>query len=168
MTTLKNIKKAPLEMGQLLANNNKLCNLLYLDIPSALEETSISHSLNDLINDHYITIYPPVETAIKDNTRNSFLIILLDNVNLQVADNNTRANFVVYVTTDVDHILLNNNKNRLLEMCDEVIKTLNGVKLSSAGIVQVSSIAHVMLSEFRAGYRISLSLTDQASRKAEI
>lgn len=165
---LRNIKKAALEIGQVLAGDTQLCNLLYIDSPDALQQTGHSYSLNDMINDKYITVYPPVETAIKDKERNSFLVILLDAVNLQVTDSNIRANFTIYATTDSDHILLNENKNRLLEMCDRIVQVLDQYKLSSAGAINISSISHVMLSEFRAGYRIALSITDQVSRKAEI
>lgn len=163
-----NLKKAAIEIGQLLASNGKLCNLLYLDTPDALQVEPHSYSLNEMINEKYVTVYPPVETAIKNAERNTFIVILLDNINLYVADNNTRASFTIYVTTDADHILLNENKNRLLEMCDEVLTTLHETKLSSAGAIEVTSISHVMLSEFRAGYRIALSITDQSHRKAEI
>lgn len=165
---LKNIKKASLEIGQLLAADGVLCNLLYIDTPDALQQEPKTYSLNDMINDEYITVYPPVETTIKDVDRNSFLVILLDNINLRVTDSNIRASFTIYITTDSDHILLNENKNRLLEMCDRVVQTLDQTKLSSAGIIEISSISHVMLSEFRAGYRVSLSITDQSTRKAEI
>ena len=165
---LRNIKKAALEIGQLLASNNTLCSLLYNDTPDALNITNRIYSLNEMLNDKYITVYPPVETTIKESTRNSFLVILLDSINLMVPDDNARASFTIYVTTDSDHILLNDNKNRLLEMCDQVLTSLDRVKLSSAGAISISSISHVMLSEFRAGYRIALSITDQTSRKAEI
>lgn len=165
---LKNIKKAALEIGQLLAADEILCNLLYIDTPNALQQTGHSYSLNDMINDKYITVYPPVETTIKDIERNSFLVILLDNINLRVTDNNIRASFTIYTTTDSDHILLLENKNRLLEMCDRIIQVLDQAKLSSAGAIEIGSVSHVMLSEFRAGYRISLNITDQTNRKAEI
>lgn len=165
---LVNIKKAALEIGQLLAADSTLCNLLYIDTPDALQQENNSYSLNDMINNKYITVYPPVETAIKDTERNSFLVILLDNINLRVIDSNVHASFTIYATTDSDHILLNDNKNRLLEMSDRIIQILDQAKLSSAGAIEVNSISHVMLSEFRAGYRISLSITDQTTRKAEI
>lgn len=167
MGKLANINKSVLQIGQLLAQNSKIASLLYYDTPDALEQ-DIDISLNQLINDKYITVYPPVETAIKDITRNTFLIILLDNINLRYTDNNKSANITIYVSTDADHILLENNKNRLLELNDLIVETLDNKKLSSAGQIMISSISHVMLNEFRAGYRISLSLTDQEIRKAEI
>ena len=63
---------------------------------------------------------------------------------------------------------LNDNKHRLLELSDEVITTLDGFKLSTAGKIEVKNFAHTMLSEFRFAYAIIIGFNDQNPRKVEI
>lgn len=166
MKTLKNIKKAPFEIGQILAANKEICALLLDDTndPKAADAT-----FNDLLTKNYITIYPPVaDGAIKDYTRNTYLVILIDAINTNANENNLSVSGTIYITTDESHILLTNNRNRLLELADKILQVLDGVKISSAGEIHVTDIMHIMLTNFRAGYRISFTFSDQQARKAEI
>ena len=88
----------------------------------------------------YISFFPPVENRIEQYGRNTFISILLDTA-LDAGDNNTRSNLVIYVSTDEEHLLLNENKNRLLEMCDKINSLLDGKKLTTSGELRVTSFS---------------------------
>lgn len=168
MSQLRNLKRSVNEIAQLLAQNDIVCKLLFNDESSALTDPRPDVTFNELISGNYICMYPPVESRIEDYGRNTFITVLLDTALLHSSDDNTTATVVLYISTNEDHILLDNNANRLLEMCDEVINILDNKKLSTAGTINISSITHVMLSEFHAAYRLNLRISDQHSRKAEI
>jgi len=168
MKTLKNIKKAVIEIANLLAQDSILVRLVYNDGPDALErEVPGTVDLNYLITNHYISVFPPVENRIEEYGRNTFLSILLDSA-MMSNDSNTRGNFVLYVSTTESELLIKDNRNRLLEICDRIIAILQDTKLSAAGQINISSIAHVMLSEFHTAYRLNLNISDQSSVKGEM
>ena len=169
MKKLINLKKVVMEIAQILAKDESLCRLLINDGPDAMDvpvEKVIN--LNDLISDNYISIVPPVENRIEDWGRNTFISIILDSANLQAREGNTNGTIILYVSTNADHLLLNDNKNRLLEMADIIIEDLDATKVSAAGQLSVNYMTHVMLSEFHAAYRIQINISDQQMRKAEI
>ena len=93
---------------------------------------------------------------------------MLDNGFFGRSDDNTSITIKIYVSTDEQHLLLIDNKNRLFELMDRVIDDLDNRKLSSAGTITVNSFNHTMLSEFRFAYVISLSFNEQVTRKVEI
>ena len=166
MKNLRNIKKVPFEIGQLLANNKRFCSFLIDDTNNPGE---VSMSFVELLNEKYITIYPPVEDgAIEQYNRNTYAIILLDSISTADSNANIGVSGNIYITTDVNHILLTENRNRLLEMADEVLQTLDNAKLTSAGEIHINHISHTMITTFRAGYRISFTLSDQQIERAEI
>lgn len=166
---LRNLKKVPMEIASLLAANENIIRLIYDDSSSALSTPKdFNIGVRDLITSNYIGFYPATESGIKDIERNTFIIINLEDVNLQNADKNTSASGAVYITTDRSHCLLDNNKLRLLELSDEIEGTLENVKLSSAGKIYLTSINYVVFSDFRSGYRINFRINDQETRKAEL
>lgn len=168
MKTLRNIKKSVMEIAQLLAQNDNIVKLLYNDEATALIDEKPSVDLNTLIHEHYICVCAPVESGIKDQWKNTFLTVLMDNIYFGRQDDNSAVSMKIYVSTDEQHLLLADNKNRLLELIDEVVNTLDGYKLSSAGKMEVSSCSHTMLSEFRFAYMIIVNFNDQNARKVEI
>lgn len=165
---LRNIKKAPNEIALILAQNEDLRKLLVVDDSDPYGAADPGLDPNDLIEQKYITFYPPVENRIEDFGRNTFITILLDSVNFNAEEGNTKGYITIYVSTNSDHLIIKNNKNRIIEMVDIIETLLNGIKLTSAGIIKVTSTSHVMLSEFHSSYRISCNLADQSVRKAEI
>lgn len=164
MEKLANIKKAVKEIALLLSLDDQLKCLL---INEKDTDNIPTFTVNDLLKNEYISMYPPIESGIQKIDRHTFIVILIDSINLMNSEN-SRANISVYVSTDSEHIGWAQNQNRLLEMCDRVIDVLDEKKLSSAGQINITSINHVMLSEFRAAYRLNLNLTDIQVRKAEI
>ena len=168
MKTLKHIKKSVMEIAQLLAQNDNVVKLLYNDNANALLQPKPNVNLNTLIKEHYICICAPVESGIKDSWKNTFLTILLDTGHFGRQDDNADVSLKIYVSTDEQHLQLDDNKNRLFELMDEVITTLDGKKLSSAGKINVASFVHTMLSEFRFAYIINIGFVDQVTKKVEI
>ena len=79
-----------------------------------------------------------------------------------------RTNYILYISTNMDHLMLDDNKNRLLELGDRVIKLLQDKKFSSAGQMSFTSMSHLMLSEFHAAYRLSFSMSDQQKKVGDI
>ena len=166
---LKNLKNAPIEIASTLASNEIIVRLIYDDEPSVLlNPKTISLSTEELINQNYIGFYPATETGINSIDRNTFIIINLEDFNLQNTDSNTGCTGAIYITTDKAHCLLSNNKLRLLELVDEIETTLENKKLSAAGKIQLTSVNYVVFSDFRCGYRINFRIYDQSNRKAEL
>ena len=166
---LKNLKNAPIEIASILASNGTIVRLIYDDEPSVLlNKKTISLSIEELINQNYIGFYPATETGINSIDRNTFIIINLEDFNLQNTDSNTGCTGAIYITTDKAHCLLSNNKLRLLELIDEIETTLENKKLSAAGKIQLTSVNYVVFSDFRSGYRINFRISDQSNRKAEL
>ena len=168
MKTLKNVKKSVMEIAQILGQNEKIVKLLYNDESTALQDPTPSVSLNTLIQEHYICICAPVESGIANTWKNTFLTILLDNGMFNRRDDNGDFSIKLYVSTDEQHLLLTDNANRLFELLDEVITTLDGFKLSTAGKIEVNAFNHTMLSEFRFAYVVTLNFTEQNTKVVEI
>ena len=166
---LKNLKNAPIEIASILASNGTIVRLIYDDEPSVLlNKKTISLSIEELINQNYIGFYPATETGINSIDRNTFIIINLEDFNLQNTDSNTGCTGAIYITTDKAHCLLSNNKLRLLELIDEIETALENKKLSAAGKIQLTSVNYVVFSDFRCGYRINFRISDQSNIKAEL
>jgi len=168
MKPLKNIKKSVMEIASLLAQDSILIKLVYNDGTDALDhDVPSTVDLNYLIQNHYISVFPPVENRIEEYGRNTFLSILLDTI-VTSNEPNTRGNFVIYVSTTESELLINDNRNRLLEICDRIIAVLQDTKLSAVGKINITSISHVMLSEFHTAYRLNLNISDQVTVKGEM
>lgn len=165
---LRHIKKAPFEIAKQLAQDNKVVNLIFNDNKTALVDSDVVVSISELIEKNYIGFYPATESGINLIDRNTFIIINMEDINLQADDNNIRATGAIYVTTDKDHCLLENNSLRLLELVDAIESCLEGEKISAAGKIQLSSVNYVVFSDFRSGYRINFRINDQQSRRAEL
>lgn len=168
MKNFVNIKKAPLEIAILLAKDTKIKQLLYSDDFDPLSADVSEVTLNMMLEGHYISMVPPTENRIEEYGRNSFLSILVDTISPNAADNNVRANLIIYISTSADRLMIKDNGNRLLELADRVYTVLQGKKLTASGEININNFSHVMLSEFHSSYRISLSIADQSTRKEDI
>lgn len=167
MVNLINVKKSPVEIATTLAQDNIIKKLLIIDNADALTEDVPEVDLNYLLENHYISMEPPVENRIQQYDRNTFISILVDTV-MPASEGNTRTNYVIYVSTNMDHQMLNNNKNRLLELADRIIILLQDKKFTSSGQMSFSSMSHLMLSEFHSAYRLGFSMVDQQKKVGDI
>ena len=160
---LRNIKKIPLEIASLIGSNKKICSLIYNDDSNALENNS-EVTFSDLIKEGYINLFFPTENGIKNIAKNTFLSIGIEDIYVE----SLSVTGVIYVVSNENTITLDGNKNRLLELVDEIESSINGQKISVTGEIRVLSISSVVFSDFRSGYRISFKCFDQQNRKAEL
>lgn len=174
MGRLLNIKKVPFEIAAILAKDVKLKKLLLDDKPDALTASNVSYQIilpdgttrdytaQDLIDEKYIWVHDPIlEYAIKKFERHSVIIISLESINPYSVNDNILGTGAIFVITSSDTTLLEGNKFRALEMADQIDVLLNNKKLSSAGILTISSFDEVIYNEFSTGYRINFSIADQ-------
>lgn len=169
MKTIKNTKKSVMEIAQILARNEQLLKLLLLDTPDLSGEiTDEQKSVDWLLSNNYISIYPIVDNGIKDTTRNTYISILLDDIYFSDGGANTKVSGTIYITTDLNHCLLKGGASRMLEGVDQICQSLDGQKISAAGKITITSASLVVVDVFRAAYAISFNNFDQTSERAAI
>ena len=159
MGRLINIKRAPIEIAQLLYNNKTLMSLI--------TNTNIDNSIDwtTILAQKYISLCPPLEDGTITGERDLSLIILLDRINMNGADSNMIVSGKIYINAEASRILDSNYNNLLLEIVDEICNTIDGVKLTASGQISVNSINYISYSTMRCGYSINFSFTDQDTQK---
>ena len=159
MGRLINIKRAPIEIAQLLYNNKKLISLI--------TNTNIDNPIDwtTMVAQKYISLCPPLEDGTITGERDLSLIILLDRINMNGADSNMIVSGKIYINAEASRILDSNYNNLLLEIVDEICNTIDGVKLTASGQISINSINYISYSTMRCGYSINFSFTDQDTQK---
>ena len=159
MGRLINIKRAPIEIAQLLYNNKTLMSLI--------TNTNIDNSIDwtTILAQKYISLCPPLEDGTITGERDLSLIILLDRINMNGADSNMIVSGKIYINAEASRILDSNYNNLLLEIVDEICNTIDGVKLTASGQIAINSINYISYSTMRCGYSINFSFTDQDTQK---
>ena len=159
MGKLINIKRAPIEIAQLLYNNKTLISLITnTNIDNPIDWTTI-------LAQKYISLCPPLEDGTITGERDLSLIILLDRINMNGADSNMIVSGKIYINAEASRILDSNYNNLLLEIVDEICNTIDGVKLTASGQIAINSINYISYSTMRCGYSINFSFTDQDTQK---
>lgn len=159
MGKLINIKRAPIEIAQLLYNNKKLMSLITnTNIDNPIDWTTV-------VAQKYISLCPPLEDGTITGERDLSLIILLDRINMNGADSNMIVSGKIYINAEASRILDSNYNNLLLEIVDEICNTIDGVKLTASGQIAINSINYISYSTMRCGYSINFSFTDQDTQK---
>lgn len=159
MGKLINIKRAPIEIAQLLYNNKTLMSLITnTNIDNPIDWTTI-------VAQKYISLCPPLEDGTITGERDLSLIILLDRINMNGADSNIIVSGKIYINAEASRILDSNYNNLLLEIVDEICNTIDGVKLTASGQIAINSINYISYSTMRCGYSINFSFTDQDTQK---
>lgn len=159
MGKLINIKRAPIEIAQLLYNNTTLMSLITnTNIDNPIDWTTI-------VAQKYISLCPPLEDGTITGERDLSLIILLDRINMNGADSNMIVSGKIYINAEASRILDSNYNNLLLEIVDEICNTIDGVKLTASGQIAINSINYISYSTMRCGYSINFSFTDQDTQK---
>ena len=159
MGKLINIKRAPIEIAQLLYNNKTLMSLITnTNVDNLIDWTTI-------VAQKYISLCPPLEDGTITGERDLSLIILLDRINMNGADSNMIVSGKIYINAEASRILDSNYNNLLLEIVDEICNTIDGVKLTASGQISINSINYISYSTMRCGYSINFSFTDQDTQK---
>lgn len=177
MKNLKNIKIIPREMLEEIVNpdnetSKKLQQLLIVD-DNNINFTELDNfttlTANELLEQEYISFTPVLDENITNSTRNTFLIINLDEINFSNWENNLSVTGAIFIGTNREHAVINNKNLRLLEMIDLLLDLFNNKKLSAAGTISMNYASFVTYSEYTFGYKIVFKIQDQSNtRKAEI
>lgn len=167
MEKLKTIKSLPFEIAQLLGDDVKLQQLL-VDDNNNLSNNFEKWNLSDLLEKEYISFAPVIDNNIKNNTRNTFLIINLEEIDFVSRDDNMVVSGAIFIGTDKQHSMLSGSRLRLVEMISQIYDLLNDYKFSAAGTVNMKYATFVNFSEYVFGYKIVFKVVEQEIRKAEI
>lgn len=173
MKQLGKIKDLPFEIAIKLSQNARLQQLLVDDsnqyIADDVNDTNTELiDINDLLRDEYISFSPVVDNNITNSTRNTFLIVNLDEIDFVSSEDNMAVSGAIFIGTDKQHAVLKNNRLRLVEMMDEILKSLDGAKLSVAGQINLQYSTFVSYSNYVFGYKIVFRIAEQETRRAMI
>lgn len=167
MKDINMISKTIFEIAQALAENQELQRLLIIDSPDVLKAPFRPRNLNELLKDEYISLAPFVENGKIEIKRNTLLLVRLEDISFE-EEEEADVKGSIYIATDKDHVLIDDNKNRLFEMINQVLHSIDSRKFSAAGKVEIYYTHPITYSEFTFGYRIMFRFSDQFHRKAEL
>lgn len=168
MQALDNLNKIPMEVSLLLSRNKYLQQLL-VDPSNVLNENAFNKlTVNELLEKEAISFTPVIDNNITNVHNSSFLIINIEEIDLVNRDENINARCAIWIGTDKQHNILSDNKIRTLELVKEIIKTLDGQKLSGAGVIEIDYATFTSYSPYVFGYKIVFNIKEQEIRKAEI
>lgn len=166
---LKNIKKSLSEIVISLANNPDIQRYLLVDSYNVKNQQNFTPlTINEILEKGYISLSPRNEDAIQQMDRNTLIILVLEDINFNGADGNYIVTCAAHVITDFDHILCDNGSDRALEISDLICQTLDGMKLSAAGEININFITRKTYSEFTTGYKISFDFSEQTTVLKEV
>lgn len=168
MKTLGKITTLPCEIIQLLATNERLQKLLLIDTNDINVADFEKWHWAKLIESDYMSIAPIVDGNITNNSRNTFLIVHLDDIDSYGWEDNIEISGSVFIGTNLEHVWLQGNKLRLLEMIDEIMKTLDNYKFSVAGKMTVYRASSVVYANKSFGYRVFFKIKEQENKGVEL
>lgn len=169
MKTLGKIKNLPCDIIQVLATNTRLQKLLLIDTNN-IDDVSDFEPLkwSTLIETEYMSIAPIIDGNITNNSRNTFLITHIDDINTYGWRDNIEIGGSIFVGTNLEHVWLSGNKLRLLELVDEVMKSLDGYKFAVAGKLSIYQATSVVYANKSFGYRIFFKISEQENKGVEL
>lgn len=151
------------EIRAALANNENIRKLLFYSSPDALnrEAPSIDTVLKD---NNLISLYPILDEGIITSDRDAAIALDLSGLDTDFSDDDTSiyGTLVVTVLCTDKNLLLNDQKMRTLELTREVVNTLDGLKVSLSGKIEVLSEDRFINRHYY-GYSIKILLTDDAT-----
>lgn len=165
MNNLISFERALFSILKQLSLNEKIQRLLVLDGADTLTTDFSYLSFQELLQDQYLSVSPSLENGIQNMQRNSFLIITYEDFIFDDTEGNIVAKGSIYIGTHNQHILLNNNKHRLLQLLSAIYETLNGFKTNIAGVVNINQALRINFSEYVSGFDIQFELREQLNKK---
>lgn len=165
MSKLDNFERAMFEILKKLSLNDTIQRLLVLDGKDALTANFSSLSFQQLLNEQYLSVSPSLENGIQNMERNSFLIITYEDFNFEGDEGNIVAKGSIYIGSHNQHILLNNNKHRLLQLLNHIYDTLDGFKATISGAVSILNALRLNYSEYVSGFDIQFEIREQPTKK---
>jgi hypothetical protein len=164
---LETIKKLPVEIAIRLAQSEYLQRLLLID-EEDIEGDFTPKKWTELIDEGYLSISPLTFEDYSRKGINSFVSIMIDELNFRNTDNQINISGQINIGTNFNHVCLKNNKLRLLEMISEIKTFLDDYKLSSAGKIEITKASAVAYSEFSFGYIIRFKTVEQERKEIDI
>lgn len=159
MGRFNNISHIVLDLAYILSQDITIQKLLRNDKPTAATDGfAASLSAEEMINKHYIELYPTITNDIQ--YPNTFITIIVQDVDTS-NDVNVTASFAIYVASTYQTWLLEDNSERVLVIADRIDELLNNKKISAAGTININSVNFLSLAENRPSYCISGSIADQ-------
>ena len=159
MGRFNNISHIVLDLAYILSQDTTIQKLLRNDKPTAATDNFAALlSAEEMINKHYIELYPTITNDIQ--YPNTFITIIVHDVDT-VNDVNVTASFSIYVASTYQTWLLEDNSERVLVIADRIDELLNNKKISAAGTININSVNFLSLSENRPSYCIGGSIADQ-------
>lgn len=154
---LKNLNKVFYEIKTTLLANENIRKLLYYDQADALEKTAPEISK---VKD-YIGFFPITESGITNYEKNTFISITVPKLDTDLQEKEN-IYFGIYLTvvSKKDVLELNNNKIRIISLCDEIIKALDGKKLSFPTPLEVVGMQQTVYDTSTFGYIIKIFAED--------
>lgn len=159
MKKLQNIKKAMAEIVFTLANNIEIQKLLLVDSPDIKNSQFTPLTQQEMLDQNYIMMLPQNDVALDNNSKNTFLATAITSIQFK-DDGNHDIDAVIYIATNTEHALINNNDDRALTIADEIVNLLDNLKLSCAISIKCNSINRIAYSEFYSGYELIFSFAD--------
>ena len=158
MKNIENINRSISEMAIRLASNADLQARLNIKQPLTIQ---------DMLTKHYICIGPQTETNIEKSGRNVFLIVNLQDITFYEEAINARG--VISIVADANfNTTTTDYRDRLLDIVNEIVKSLDNAKLSSSITVSISGFSRVNYTELLTGYQIFFDFKDQGTKEVEL
>jgi len=160
---LENVGKMFFELKTAILNNEDVRKLLYYDSSDALSRTA--PSIDDVSG--YVFNAPIMESGIEDFNRNTYIMIDLPSVDMDFEDGNHTLlpPFMVTAITNYAHWELDNNKLRLIELCDRIIKQVDNIKFSMSAKSYVLTMERVIISKQLYGYTLKIWNEDNVTKE---
>lgn len=155
------IKILPEFKTALLANAN-LRKMLFYSSTDALSKNA--PSIEDV--SELITFQPLAESGIKNFGKHTYIVIDIDLIDLEIDDDSSiLTNVDIAAITQFDTWLLDDNKIRLLEICNEIITAIDGIKFSSSGAADIWEVRRVTINEQSNSYVCRVIVGDDTTKE---
>lgn len=160
--SLSNFSKLFVEYKTALLNDEIIRKLLFYDAPDALERVTPTKEQVD----GYIFLAPVMESGITDFKRNTYIMLDVPNLDTDSTDGDKSIMGMIYITpvTTYKYWMLNDNKMRLFEIADRVLKDIDDKKFSPSGKSSVMSIERVLIDKQLYGYAMKVVTVDDTGK----
>ena len=158
---LKNLNKGLYEIKTALLANEEVRKLLFYDQKDALEKTA--PEISDVKD--YIGFFPITESGITDYKKNTFIAITVPKLDTDLQEKeNIYFGFYLTVISKKDVWELNDNKVRIISLCDEIIKALDGKKISFPTPLEVVGMQQIVYDASTCGYVVKVFAEDMQKK----
>lgn len=162
MITEKDLSNFDTMLGEIktaLLNDETIRKLLFYDTSDALSR--IAPAISEVSD--YVCLAPLTMSAILDFERNTYILINLATVNTDTESDDSKTLIgldQIYSITTMKHWTLNNNKTRLIELSNRIIKIIDNVKFAPSGKAYVSSVEYKPIDDQLSGYLCKVLVVD--------